>query len=105
MIPEGAQYYIVKNNETDWTEWGINSGDRVYFKQTPGDFSIVLKSYPTPQEAMAAPPDPNLRAALGCLYRWDAALLQWITCEEPSIECMWWHAAKQPGNRDKIFKV
>ena len=32
-IPADAQYYIIKDDETDWSEFGIEDGDNVYFNQ------------------------------------------------------------------------
>ena len=92
MTPTDAEYYIIKNDEEDWSELGFDVGDKVYFKQIPGDLSIELKSYKTREEAMAAPPDPNLRAALGELQRWHPEEEKWIPMKEPTIEVMGWNA-------------
>jgi len=98
MIPDDANYYIIKNN--NWGKWeskGIEPGDKVYFKQTDPltiPDTDPFKAYKSPQEAIASkdPLPSQYEAFLGKLFMWNPKEQVWERRDDPTIECMGWFA-------------
>lgn len=100
-VPASAEYYIIRNDDEDWSAKGIVAGDYVYFKQesppTPHTGPFPFKTYASPEEAIASKdtyPIELYEATMGKLFMWNPKLLQWERRPEPTIECMGWFAVK-----------
>lgn len=98
-IPPDAEYYIVRNDDEDWSAKGIISGDYVYFKQELPPVAYAgpfpFKTYASPEEAMVSKdnyPIELYEATVGKLLMWNAKEQQWERRPEPTIECMGWFA-------------